>query len=153
MNINGWKILLIAAILQISVASLAKAVRNGAGGWCSSSSFSRAIGYILRGFLLGEMEVSTVMECKKRCVVSANCLSLNILTNVDGSFVCQLNSERKEAGAKEQFVPHGAGEYYGLKVLYANHLYFPSFLLLRPVYTAVQLLFTTVACNCRLRLS
>ena len=62
------------------------------------------------------MKVSTVIECKKRCVVSTNCLSLNILTNVDGSFVCQLNSERKESGTEEQFVPHGAGEYYGLKV-------------------------------------
>jgi hypothetical protein len=146
MNINGWKILLIAAVLQISVASLAKAAQSGAGGWCSSSSFSRAIGYILRGFLLGEMEVSTVMECKKRCVVSANCLSLNILTNVDGSFVCQLNSERKEAGAKEQFVPHGAGEYYGLKVCKPS--IFPIF-----PFTKADSHCTTFARNRSLRLS
>ena len=42
---------------------------------------------------------------------------IKLLTNADGSFVCQLNSERKESGVKEQFVQHGAGEYYGLKVL------------------------------------
>ena len=114
MNVNGLQILLIATIFQILFASLAKA-GEGQAGSCFSSSFSRAIGYILRGFLLGEIKVSTVIECKKRCVVSTNCLSLNILTNVDGSFVCQLNSERKENAAKEQFVPHGAGEYYGLK--------------------------------------
>ncbi|CAB4006855.1 brevican core, partial [Paramuricea clavata] len=76
---------------------------------------NRAIGYILRGFMIGEIKVSTVIECKRRCVIGANCLSLNILTNADGSFVCQLNSERKESGVKEQFVSHGAGEYYGLK--------------------------------------
>ena len=115
MKVNGWQVLLIATILQILLVSLVKAGHNQAGS-CISSSFSRAIGYILRGFLLGEMTVSTMIECKKRCVVSTNCLSLNTLTNVDGSFVCQLNSERKENAAKEQFVPHGAGEYYGLKV-------------------------------------
>ena len=126
MNVNGWQVLLIATILQILLVSLAKAGQNQAGS-CISSSFSRAIGYILRGFLLGEMKVSTVIECKKRCVVSINCLSLNILTNVDGSFVCQLNSERKESGTKEQFVPHGAGEYYGLKVRRPSRNPLPSF--------------------------
>ena len=53
---------------------------------CTSSSFSRSVGYILRGFLLGEFEVGDIMECKKRCIISVNCLS------------------------------HGSGEYYGLKV-------------------------------------
>jgi hypothetical protein len=66
----------------------------------SWSSFSRAIGYILRGFLT---EVSTVIECKRRCVIGANCLWLNILRIADGSFVCHLSSKRKESGAKEQF--------------------------------------------------
>ena len=121
MNVNGWQVILIATILQILLASLAKAGQNQTGS-CISSSFSRAIGYILRGFVLSEMKVSTVIECKKRCVVSTNCLSLNILTNVDGSFVCQLNSERKESGTEEQFVPHGAGEYYGLKLARRNGL-------------------------------
>ena len=83
---------------------------------CTSSSFSRSVGYILRGFLLGELEVGDVMECKKRCIISANCLSLNILMNSNGPSVCQLNSGRKEDGVREQFVQHGAGEYYGLKV-------------------------------------
>jgi hypothetical protein len=85
-------------------------------GSCFSSSFSRAIGYILRGFLLGEMKVATVSECKKRCVISAKCLSLNILTNGDGNFMCQLNSDVRENGVKQQFVQHGSGEYYGLEV-------------------------------------
>ena len=116
MILNGFQLLFIATVLQVSFVPLVKGTGQYDFGLCFSSSFSRAIGYILRGFLLGEIEVSTVMECKKRCVVSANCLSLNILTNVDGSFVCQLNSERKENGVKEQFVPNGAGEYYGLKV-------------------------------------
>ncbi len=83
---------------------------------CTTSSFSRSIGYILRGFLLSEVEVGDIMECKKRCIISANCLSLNILTNTDGRFVCQLNSGRKENGVRELFVRHGAGDYYGLKV-------------------------------------
>ena len=83
---------------------------------CTSSSFSRSVGYILRGFLLGEFEVGDIMECKKRCIISANCLSLNILPNPNGGFVCQLNSGLKEDGVRGQFVPHGAGEYYGLKV-------------------------------------
>ena len=83
---------------------------------CTSASFSRSIGYILRGFLLGEFEVGDIMECKKRCIISANCLSLNILPNPNGGFVCQLNSGLKEDGVRGQFVPHGAGEYYGLKV-------------------------------------
>ena len=63
---------------------------------CTSSSFSRSVGYILRGFLLGEFEVGDIMECKKRCIISVNCLSLNILTNSNGRFVCQLNSGLKE---------------------------------------------------------
>lgn len=83
---------------------------------CTSSSFSRSIGYILRGFLLGEVEVGDIMECKKRCIISVNCVSVNILANADERFVCQLNSGRKEDGVREQFVQHGAGEYYGLKV-------------------------------------
>ena len=83
---------------------------------CTTSSFSRSIGYILRGFLLGEVEVGDVMECMKRCIISANCLSLNILTNADGRLLCQLNSALKEYGVREQFVSHGAGEYYGLEV-------------------------------------
>ena len=82
----------------------------------TSSSFSRSIGYVLRGFLLGEMEVSDIMECKKRCIISANCLSLNIITINGGRFLCQLNSERKENSIKKLFVQHGAAEYYGLKV-------------------------------------
>ena len=113
MNAIGWKLLCSVVSLQYLAFPLANASQPGS---CFSSSFSRAIGYILRGFLLGEMDVSSVIECKKRCVVSRNCLSLNILTKSDGSFVCQLNSDRKENGVKEQFVQHGAGEYYGLKV-------------------------------------
>ena len=103
----------IFAILQSLTISVASA--SGFAS-CTSSSFSRSIGYILRGFLLGEVEVGDIMECKKRCIISANCLSLNILTNADGRFVCQLNSGRKDNCVREQFIPHGAGEYYGLKV-------------------------------------
>ena len=114
MSRTGWIQIFSIISLQCLVFPLANA--NHAG-FCFSSSFSRAIGYILRGFLLGEVEVSSLIECKKRCVVSANCLSLNILTNSDRNLVCQLNSDRKENGVKEQFVQHGAGEYYGLKVL------------------------------------
>ena len=113
MKVIVWRLLCPVILLQCLVFPLANANQPGS---CFSSSFSRAVGYILRGFLLGEMEVSSVTECKKRCVVSANCLSLNILTNSDGSFVCQLNSDRKENGVKEQYIQHGAGEYYGLKV-------------------------------------
>ena len=113
MNVIGWRLLCSVFLLQCKVFPFANANQSGS---CFSMTFSRAIGYILRGFLLGEMEVSSVVECRKRCVVSANCLSLNILTNSDGSFVCQLNSDRKENGVKEQFVQHGAGQYYGLKV-------------------------------------
>ncbi len=103
-------IFIILQTLSISVA--------GTSGFasCTSSSFSRSIGYILRGFLLGEVKVGDVMECMKRCIISANCLSLNILTNADGRLLCQLNSALKEYGVREQFVSHGAGEYYGLKV-------------------------------------
>ena len=82
----------------------------------TSSSLSRSIGYILRGFLLVEMEVSDVIECKKRCIVSANCVSLNIISITGRRFLCQMNSKRKESGVKKQFVKHAAGEYYGLKV-------------------------------------
>jgi hypothetical protein len=116
MNVNGWKFLSFVVVLQSLNISFVKA-GQGQTDSCFSSSFSRAIGYILRGFIIGEMKVSTVIECKRRCVVGVNCLSLNILRIADGSFVCHLNSKRKESGAKEQFVPHGVGEYYGLKVL------------------------------------
>ena len=34
--------------------------------------------------------------------------------------MCQLNSGRKEDAVEGQFVPHGAGEYYGLKVKVAE---------------------------------
>ena len=113
MNMNGLRIFYSVIFVQSLLFPLANASQAGS---CFSSSFSRAIGYILRGFLLGEMKVATVSECKRRCVISANCLSLNILTNGDGSFMCQLNSDVKENGVKEQFVQHGSGEYYGLKV-------------------------------------
>ena len=122
MNVIGRQMLCFVVSLQCLVFPLVNANQSQSGS-CFSSSFSRTIGYILRGFLLGETEVSSVIECKKRCVVSANCLSLNILTNSDGSFVCQLNSDRKENGVKEQFVQHGAGEYYSLKVC---RLLYPS---------------------------
>ena len=108
-----WQIFYIAIFLQCFVFSLVYADQAGS---CFSSSFSRAIGYILQGFLLGEMEVDSVIDCKRRCVVMANCRSLNILSNADESFMCQLNSHLKESGMKEQFVQHGSGEYYGLKV-------------------------------------
>ncbi len=113
MKVNGLRIFSSVIFLQCLVFPLASAHQAGSG---FSSAFSRAIGYVLRGFLLDEMEASSVIECKRRCVISANCLSLNILTNSDGSIVCQLNSQLKENGVKEQFVQHGSGEYYGLKV-------------------------------------
>jgi hypothetical protein len=113
MNMNAWRMFYSVIFVQCLVFPLANATLAGS---CFSSSFSRAIGYILRGFLLGEMKVATVIECKRRCVISANCLSLNILTNGDGSFMCQLNSDVKENGVKEQFVQHGSGVYYSLKV-------------------------------------
>ena len=119
MNMYGLRIFYSVIFVQCLVFPLASASQAGS---CFSSSFSRAIGCILRGFLLGEMKVATVIECKKRCVISANCLSLNILTNGDGSFMCQLNSDVKENGVKEQFVQHGSGEYYGLKVRPAKTL-------------------------------
>ena len=84
---------------------------------CTSASFSRSIGYILRGFLLGEFEVGDIMACKERCIISINCLSLNVLTNPNGGFVCQLNSGLKEDGAPEQFVQQEDRQYYGLKVI------------------------------------
>ncbi|CAB4017890.1 Hypothetical predicted protein, partial [Paramuricea clavata] len=112
MNINGLRIFYSVIFVQSLLFPLANASETGS---CFSSSFSRAIGHVLRGFLLGEMKVATVIECKRRCVISANCLSLNILKNGDGSFMCQLNSDVKENGIKEQFAQHGSGEYYGLK--------------------------------------
>ena len=57
-----------------------------------------------------------VMECKKRCIISANCRSVNILAIAGGRFACHLNSGLKENGINGQFVPQGAGEYYGMKV-------------------------------------
>ena len=107
----------LASFTLIFLQCLSISLATGSGfGSCTSSSFSRSIGYILRGFLLGEVNVADMMECKKRCIISANCLSVNILTNADGGLVCQLNSGRKEDGVSEQFVQHGSGEYYGLKV-------------------------------------
>ena len=84
---------------------------------CTSASFSRSFGYILHGFLLGEFEVGDIMECKERCIVSFNCLSLNVLKNPNGGFVCQLNGGLKEDGANEQFVQQEDGQFYGLKVI------------------------------------
>ncbi|XP_028409472.1 ladderlectin-like [Dendronephthya gigantea] len=109
---HNWQILCFAIGVQCLVFPLANASQAGS---CFSSSFSRAIGYILQGFLLGEMEVDSIIECKKRCVLSANCHSVNIMSNSDGSFMCQLNSHLKESGLKEQFVQYASGEYYGLK--------------------------------------
>jgi hypothetical protein len=64
-----------------------------------------------------EVNVRDIMECKKRCIIAANCRSVNILANADGvGFVCQINSGLKENGVSAQFVQHAAGEYYGLKV-------------------------------------
>ena len=62
-----------------------------------------------------EVKVGDIMECKKRCIIAANCLSVNILTNADRGFACQLNSALKENANRRQFVQHVAGEYYGLK--------------------------------------
>ena len=132
MECNGGKLLFIVCVLQsLARISLTKADQVGS---CFSSYYTRATGHTLRGFIIVEMEVDTVIECKRRCVYTANCLSLNILTNADGSIVCQLNSGLKENAAREQFVPHGAGEYYSLKVTTASHLNYhgdkPSYVLL-----------------------
>ena len=102
-------------ILFFLACSNISATKSAGFASCTSSSFTRSIGYILRGFILGEIDVPDITECKKRCIISANCQSVNILSSVNGGFVCQLNSGRKENGASEQFVQHGAGEYYGLK--------------------------------------
>ena len=91
-------------------------------GSYTSSSFSRSIGYILRGFLLCEMKVPDIMECKRRCILSANCVSVNILPTADQRFMCQLNSGRKEDAVDGQFVTQGATEYYGLKVNVAKYI-------------------------------
>ncbi|XP_028409435.1 alpha-N-acetylgalactosamine-specific lectin-like [Dendronephthya gigantea] len=109
---HNWLMLCFAIGVQCLVFPLTNA---GQADSCFSSSFSRAIGYILQGFLLGEIEVDSIIECKRRCVAIANCNSLNILSNSDGSFMCQLNSHLRESGLKEQFVRHASGEYYGLK--------------------------------------
>ena len=111
-SVSSFRFLLI--IVQISLVT-----SSGLASY-TSSSFSRSIGYILRGFLLGEMEVPDIMECKRRCILSANCVSVNILPTSDQRFMCQLNSGRKEDAVEGQFVPHGAGEYYGLKVKVAE---------------------------------
>ena len=110
---HNWQIFCIATCFQCFVFPLVNASEAGA---CFYSSFSTAVGFILQRFLLDKMEVGSVIECKRRCVVSANCRSLNILSNGDGSFMCQLNSHLKDSGIKEQFVQHGSGEYHGLKV-------------------------------------
>ena len=115
---HGWQLPLIMAFMQSLNVSFVEAGR--AFESCFSSSFSRAIGSVLHGFLIGEIDVSSVIECKRRCVLAANCLSLNILTKADGSFLCQLNSARKENGAKGMLVKYEAGEYYGLKVGYTE---------------------------------
>ncbi len=86
----------IFAILQSLTISVASA--SGFAS-CTSSSFLRSVGYILRGFLLGEVEVGDIMECKKRCIISANCLSLNILTNADGRSAC-VPVERRAKGKR-----------------------------------------------------
>ena len=99
----------------VFIAQFSLVAFSGLGSY-TSSSFSRSIGYILRGFLLGEMEVPDIMECKRRCILSANCVSVNILPTADQRFLCQLNSGRMEDAVEGQFVPQGAGEYYGLKV-------------------------------------
>lgn len=103
-------------IVFVKLLSLSSSSAS-ANASCSSSSFSRYIGYILRGFLLGEVNVGDVMECKKRCVISVNCKSVNLLANGNGTFICQLNKGVKETGVREQFVQHRSGEYYGLKVI------------------------------------
>ena len=109
-----YLLLVLLQCLTVTMASISSFTS------CTSSSFSRSVGYILRGFLLGEIEVGDFTECKNRCIISENCLSFNILMNSNGPSVCQLNSGRKEDGVREQFVQHGAGQYYGLKVRIKN---------------------------------
>ena len=68
-----------------------------------------------------EVKVGDIMECKKRCIIAANCQSVNILTNADGGFVCQINNNLKEKVNSQLFVQHRVGEYYGLKVKDLNN--------------------------------
>ena len=113
MNVTHIQNSCLAILSQILVFSFPDTIRASS---CITSSFSNVVGYVLQGYILGEIEVDRMGECKKRCIISKNCRSLNIITQGNGRYKCQLNSELKENGPVEQFLPHGSGNYYGLEV-------------------------------------
>ena len=107
----------IMRFLVVIFQCLCMSMVNSSGlGSCKSSSFSRSIGYILVGFMLGEVEVGNILECNTRCIISANCVSVNIISSADGRLICHLNSGRMENAFLGQFVPYQTGEYYGFEV-------------------------------------
>ena len=112
--LNCWQGSIIVVVLQCFVVlGLNVGVSNG----CTSSSFTRVPGNVLVGFVIGDMKVSSFFECIMRCTFGVNCLSLNFLSNHNGSLVCQLNNALKENATRHhQFVPHDAGEYVSFTV-------------------------------------
>ena len=85
-------------------------------GECSSASFNRHVGYVLRGNVITEYPVMNNIQCRKKCRNAANCMSVNVIKNADCSSLCQLNKAKKESSPSGQFVARGGSEYFGLKV-------------------------------------
>ena len=115
---NCWQGLIIVVVLQCFVVlGLNVGLSNG----CTSSSFTRVPGNVLVGFVIREIKVSSFFECIIRCTIGVNCLSLNFLSNHDGSLVCQLNNVLKEKATRHhQFVAHDAGEYVSFTVRFCR---------------------------------
>ena len=114
MMLNCWQGSIIVVVLQCFVVfGLNVGLSNG----CTSSSFTKVPGNVLVGVVIGEIKVSSFFECIIRCTIGVNCLSLNFLSNHDGSLVCQLNNALKENATRpHQFVAHDAGEYVSFTV-------------------------------------
>ncbi|XP_028399197.1 collectin-10-like [Dendronephthya gigantea] len=108
MKLKGSILLCFLLILQ---STKIRPLKTDENSLCTKpASFTKVLGYVLLGFVVGEMSVTSFLECSMRCAIAVNCLSSNMLTNADGSFTCQLNKGIKD-NDQGQFVPHPNGEY------------------------------------------
>ena len=137
MNYSWFKIWYIAALSRWTITPTS--AEFTAGSHCSSSSYNRVMGYILRGDVVSEYNVPHGIECRKMCDKAANCLSVNLLKKGEGSFLCQLNKARKENSSPEQFVKSGGGEYFGMKVKHAIH---KAYTYIHKAYTYIHKAYT-----------
>lgn len=95
---NSWFKILYIVVLSSWTWITAEAQTAGS---CTSTSFSRRIGVGLPGREIAAHQVLSNVRCREKCAENEDCLSLNLATHDDGTFICQFNNANTERSSSD----------------------------------------------------